>query len=1539
MKRSFLNSVGGVFKVAVFGLCCLLATFRSDAQITVTATAGTLGPTVYPQLRLAFNAINAGTHQGAITISVTASCVETATAVLNQNALPASYTSVTIKPAAATTPTISSGINAAVIHLFGATNVTIDGSNTVGGTTKDLTINSTYAIIPASTACVRLGSAGAVGASNITLKNCKFICGGVGTGGPGFGMCVTSGSGTAIFGIGTASHNNVTIQNNSFSGGQLAVYGYGPGSPGLDNGWVVSKNDCIGHGFGGIQINNGANYAITDNTINNVTVFGNGRMTGITLSFSAQNATVSGNKINGVTSTIAGWGATGIYVDLLAATSSNISIFNNFVSSVSGIGSPTIGLNAHGLFMDLGTGVSIYHNTIHMNLNSTGAPTDAAMCFTGLGAGAVNLRDNILTNTQTVGGAYAIYTTAAAGIFTSIDYNDYFANSGNHGFIGGIPRTTLAAIQTGFGGNLNSLVQAPVFVAPTDLHLQTVASNLLLASGIPIAGITTDIDGANRSLTTPTMGAHELINKITYTPLTGTCNDNFDSVNNVLIESPTGIPIGGGLVPRIYFRKGAGPWASTPGTLVSGTATAGTWRFITNDALIGGVVAGDVISYFIVAQTTGGTIFGNPNAGLTAVDVNTITTPPTTPNTFTVNAVGLTGLALTSQVCFSPTGQIAPFGFTGVTGGATAYTLTWSPLGPTPVPAFTTLPASPINVNLAPALPSAVYYGTLTIRSPVSTCTKVYNLTLSVNPTPAAISGATTLCAGTASVLSSTSTGGTWSSSAPAVATVGLTTGVVNGLTGGTADITYTLPTGCKTYANVNVVTPPGPITGPNSTCPMLTITLSNSVAGGAWASSSPTIGTVDPVTGVVTGLIPGNTVITYAISGCAPVSKIVTVNSTPNAITGPLHLCETLTDTLHTTSTGGTWISGNTSVATIGSTSGVYTGVGSGTAAITYKFISTGCISTNTVNIHPAPGTITGGPVVCQGLSITLGNSVPGGTWQSSLPGVISVGSTSGIATAYAASGTVTITYTTAFGCVTTTVIHISTPPTSIAGSHVLCSGYSITLTNGVGGGTWTSSNPSVATAGASTGVITGVVGGTATISYVTTACNPVVYALTVNQTPPPIAGGITLCDGGNTTSLFNSTPGGVWTISGSASISSTGIVTGLTIGASNVVTYTVPNGCYVTAPIIVDTLPAPIFGLDSVCMGRNTTFTTASTGGVWSSNNSLIASVVAATGVVSGVNYGSTTITYAALSGCNRTKPFTVIHPLPLSVTLTRTPSQDTLCAGTPVTFKAHPTNGGVTPDYNWQLFGLPHLTDTGANDSTHTYIPTHGDVIRVFLINSLDVCAGPPPAWVDMPINIYPVVSPNISITTAGSTLTALGVYSVTTATYLGQVYTFNSLVTSGGGAASYQWYVDNSPVPGATNNSYAHTVYDNDTVYCRVNGNPPCETGSLANSNSIVIYGDYLHTNIVTDKSGSMSLFPNPNTGNFTLSGTIADNVSEELTYEVVNVLGQVVLKGSTMTKNGVLSQKIEMNKNTSAGTYMLRVNGANDHKVFHFVIGE
>jgi hypothetical protein len=68
------------------------------AQVDVTATGGTLSAS-YTTLKGAFDAVNNGTHTGAISISISANTTETATAALNSGAvLPASYTAVSIFP-------------------------------------------------------------------------------------------------------------------------------------------------------------------------------------------------------------------------------------------------------------------------------------------------------------------------------------------------------------------------------------------------------------------------------------------------------------------------------------------------------------------------------------------------------------------------------------------------------------------------------------------------------------------------------------------------------------------------------------------------------------------------------------------------------------------------------------------------------------------------------------------------------------------------------------------------------------------------------------------------------------------------------------------------------------------------------------------------------------------------------------------------------------------------------------------------------------------------------------------------------------------------------------------------------------------------------------------------------------------------------------------------------------------------------------------------------------------------------------------------
>ena len=67
--------------------------------VTVTASAGTAEPTDYPTVKDAFDAINAGTHQGNVIVNVVTNTTETASAVLNSSgAGSASYTSVLVRP-------------------------------------------------------------------------------------------------------------------------------------------------------------------------------------------------------------------------------------------------------------------------------------------------------------------------------------------------------------------------------------------------------------------------------------------------------------------------------------------------------------------------------------------------------------------------------------------------------------------------------------------------------------------------------------------------------------------------------------------------------------------------------------------------------------------------------------------------------------------------------------------------------------------------------------------------------------------------------------------------------------------------------------------------------------------------------------------------------------------------------------------------------------------------------------------------------------------------------------------------------------------------------------------------------------------------------------------------------------------------------------------------------------------------------------------------------------------------------------------------
>lgn len=302
----------------------------------------------------------------------------------------------------------------------------------------------------------------------------------------------------------------------------------------------------------------------------------------------------------------------------------------------------------------------------------------------------------------------------------------------------------------------------------------------------------------------------------------------------------------------------------------------------------------------------------------------------------------------------------------------------------------------------------------------------------------------------------------------------------------------------------------PTPITGGTSICTPNPSFLTSTPSGGSWLSANPSIASVIVGTGVTTGITAGATTVTYTLPTGCQMSATVTVNAAPAAISGSSNVCVGATTPLFETTTGGTWSSSNTAIATVGTT-GIVTGVANGIATVSYT-TSTGCVATKLMNVNPLPSPITGLSSVCVGQTITLANPTPGGTWFSG-SFTASADMSAGIVTGLTA-GTTNITYRLPTGCSISRAVTIIANPSPITGSSSVCVG-STSLLTGSGGGTWSTSDPSIFSVDAS-GNILGIAAGMANVSYTLTANGCFVTApLAINARPGinTVTGGGSYC------------------------------------------------------------------------------------------------------------------------------------------------------------------------------------------------------------------------------------------------------------------------------------------------------------------------------------------------------------------------------------------------------------------------------------------
>jgi uncharacterized protein YjdB len=227
---------------------------------------------------------------------------------------------------------------------------------------------------------------------------------------------------------------------------------------------------------------------------------------------------------------------------------------------------------------------------------------------------------------------------------------------------------------------------------------------------------------------------------------------------------------------------------------------------------------------------------------------------------------------------------------------------------------------------------------------------------------------------------------------------------------------------------------------------------------------------------------------------------------------------------------------------------------------------------------------------------------------------------------------------------------------PVRLVGTSPLCAGSAdVTFTSsGDAGGTWSSTNPFVASIDPATGVVTPNNNGTTTIKYTvsgTGGCADAVANFTLTIHAPAIAGTLSgtqdVCVASTTAfSVSGNSTAGAWSSSNTAiaTVDASGVVTGVSAGSA-VISYTVSGtapcvDAVATRTVNVSTAPSAgvLSGTQTVCTGSTTTFSSTVSGGTWSSSNVVIASVDPSTGVITGNSAGTATITYTAApaAGC---------------------------------------------------------------------------------------------------------------------------------------------------------------------------------------------------------------------------------------------------------------------------------------------------------------
>lgn len=355
------------------------------------------------------------------------------------------------------------------------------------------------------------------------------------------------------------------------------------------------------------------------------------------------------------------------------------------------------------------------------------------------------------------------------------------------------------------------------------------------------------------------------------------------------------------------------------------------------------------------------------------------------------------------------------------------------------------------------------------------------------------------------------------------------------------------------------------------------------------------------------------------------------------------------------------------------------------------------------------------------------------------------------------------TTTVTPSFTVVAKPVVAAITSPAPGVGlpAEAVCVNSTLQLSNTTPGGSWSSSNASIASIDPNTGLVTGKATGAATITYTVIQNNcstSVSKTITVNPIPALTTAGTTsICTNGSTTLTVSSTSANSFSWAPATGLNQT---TGSQLIASpaSTTTYTVTGlitatGCSSNAAVTVtvNTLPTISIGVSSstICEGSSTTLTASGASSyTWTSNPSL---VLASSASITSSPSVTTQYTVTGTNGANCSS--TAVATVTVNSRPTITVNSPSTCMNSPVGLTA---SGADT--YTWSP--ATYLSVINAATVTSTPIAAQNISYTVTGRNSATGCTNTAVSTVT--VKALPNVTVNSPTICPGSsaTLTASG-----------------------------------------------------------------------------------------------------------------------------------------------------------------------------------